>query len=139
MFIRDWPKIRKSKIPLSEFCSISRDRGELGIPNSVGMSLMRSYLILQNARFIVFTIFELRENQQRVGSKNTVKKNLKKKMPVSIPNFLVFNLIDLRSMFYLSLYEHYTFQYKISWSCIFVKSIYSRDDNNNSFDKPHFN
>ena len=75
---------------------------------------MKSYLILQNARFTAFTIFELRENQQRVGGKNTVKKNLKKKMPVSIPNFLVSNLIDLRSMFYLSLYEHYTFQYKIS-------------------------
>ena len=76
---------------------------------------MRSYLILQNARFTAFTIFELRENQQRVrGGKNTVKKNLKKKMPVSIPNFLVSNLINLKSMFYLSLYEHYTFQYKIS-------------------------
>ena len=45
-FIWDWPKIQKSEIPLSEFCLISRDWGELGIPNLARMSLNK---ILLNA------------------------------------------------------------------------------------------
>ena len=32
-FIRDWPEIRKSKIPPSKFCSISGGWDELEIPN----------------------------------------------------------------------------------------------------------
>ena len=31
-FIRDWPEIRKSEIPPSEFCPISGDWSKLGIP-----------------------------------------------------------------------------------------------------------
>ena len=69
-FIADWPKIWKSEIPLSEFCPISGDRGELRIPNFGRMFLMASYRMLQNCRVTAFTVSELiRENQQ--GSKNT--------------------------------------------------------------------
>ena len=34
-FIRDWPETRKLEIPSSEFCPISGDWDELGIPNLV--------------------------------------------------------------------------------------------------------
>ena len=52
---------------LSEFCPISRDCGELGIPNLAQMSLIKSYSILQNPRVTAFTVSELlRENQQGV-------------------------------------------------------------------------
>ena len=46
-FIRDWPEIRKSEIPPSEFCPISRDWGKLWIPNLVRMSLIECYWMLQ--------------------------------------------------------------------------------------------
>ena len=66
-FIRDWPEIRKSEIPPSEFCPISEDWGKLGIPNLARMSLIKSCLMLQNARVTAFTVPELlRENQQRM-------------------------------------------------------------------------
>ena len=63
-FIRDWPEIRKSEIPPSEFWPISGHWGELEIPNSAWMSLMKCYGILQNDRVTAFTVSELlRENQ----------------------------------------------------------------------------
>ena len=63
-FIRNWPEIWKSEIPLSEFCPISGDWGELGIPNLTQMSLMKCYWMLQNARVTAFTFSELLgENQ----------------------------------------------------------------------------
>ena len=63
-FIRDWTEIRKSEIPLSEFCPTSGDWSELWIPNLARMSLMQYYWMLQNARVRAFTVFELlRENQ----------------------------------------------------------------------------
>ena len=69
-FITDLPKIWKSEIPLSEFCPISGDCGELGIPNFGRIFLMTSYRMLQNYRVTAFTVSELiRENKQ--GSKNT--------------------------------------------------------------------
>ena len=50
-----------------EFYSISRDWGKLGILILAGMSLMKSYLLLKNAKFRAFTIPELlRKNQQGV-------------------------------------------------------------------------
>ena len=52
--------------PPSEFCPISGDRGKLGVPNLAGMSLMKSYLMLQNASSaaFTFTVSELvRENR----------------------------------------------------------------------------
>ena len=64
LFIRDWPEIRKSEIPPSEFCPISGDWGELWIPNLARMSLIECYWMLQNSRITAFTVFELlRENQ----------------------------------------------------------------------------
>ena len=67
-FIRDWPEIRKSEIPPSEFCSLSGDWGELGILNLARASLIKCYWILQNARITAFTISELlKENKQREG------------------------------------------------------------------------
>ena len=64
-FIEDWREIRKSEIPPSEFCPISGDWVELGMSNLAWMSLIKSYLILQNARVTAFTVPELlRENQQ---------------------------------------------------------------------------
>ena len=69
-FIMDWPEIRKSEIPLSEFCPISGDWDELWIPNLARMSLIECYWMLQNSRVTAFTVFELlRENQ--LGGKIT--------------------------------------------------------------------
>ena len=67
-FIREWPEIRKSEIPPSEFCPISGDWGGLGIPNLARMSLIKCYGMLQNVRVTAFTVSELlRVNQQRGG------------------------------------------------------------------------
>ena len=66
--IRDWPEIRKSEIPPSEFCPISGDWGKQGIPSMAQMSPIKCYWMLQNARITTFIISELlRENQQGGG------------------------------------------------------------------------
>ena len=63
-FIRDWPEIRKSEIPTSEFFPISGDWGNLWIPHLVRMSLTECYWMLLKSRVTAFTVFELlRENQ----------------------------------------------------------------------------
>ena len=68
-FIRDWPEIRKSEIPPSEFCPISGDWSKLWIPDLAWMSLIKCYWMLQNSRVTAFTVFELlRENQLASGS-----------------------------------------------------------------------
>ena len=72
LFIKDWPEIRKSKIPQSEFCPISRGWSELGIPNLARMSLIKSYWILQNARVTAFTISELLRENQKGGWKGGI-------------------------------------------------------------------
>ena len=65
-FIRDWPEIRKSEIPPSEFFPMSGDWAELWIPNLTQMSLIECYWMLQNSRVTAFTVLELlRENQLR--------------------------------------------------------------------------
>ena len=56
-FIRDWPEIRKSEIPSSEFCPISGDWGKLWIPNLARVSLIEYYWMLQNARGYSFYHF----------------------------------------------------------------------------------
>ena len=57
-FIRDWPEIRKSEIPPSEFCPISGEWGELEIPNlALTKSLTKCYWILQNGKDTAFTVF----------------------------------------------------------------------------------
>ena len=64
-FIRDWPEIRKSEIPLSEFCRISGDWGELGTSKLARMSLIKCYWMLQYTRVTAVTIPELfREDEQ---------------------------------------------------------------------------
>ena len=58
-FIGDWLEIQKSEIPQSEFCPISGDWSELGLPNLAGMSPMKCYWKLQNARVTACTVSEL--------------------------------------------------------------------------------
>ena len=63
-FIRDWPEIRKSEIPQSEFFQIYKDCGKLWVPNLARMCLIECYWSLQNFSVTAFTILELlRENQ----------------------------------------------------------------------------
>ena len=45
--MRDWPEIQKWEITSPEFCWISGDWGELGIPSLPQMSLMKYYWMLQ--------------------------------------------------------------------------------------------
>ena len=68
-FIRDWPEIWKSEIPLSESCPISEDWDELAIPHLGQISLMKFYCMVQNARVTAFTIFELLRKNQQEGVK----------------------------------------------------------------------
>ena len=65
-FIRDWPEIRKSEIPPSEFCPISRDLSEFEIPNLVRTYVIKCYWMLQNARVTAFTVSESLAQNQRV-------------------------------------------------------------------------
>ena len=55
-FIRDWPESQKSEIPLSAFCPITGDWGELRTPNLARMSQTKCYWMLQNYRVSTFTI-----------------------------------------------------------------------------------
>ena len=76
-FIRDWPEIQKSEILPSEFCAISGDLGELGIPHLSQISLIKFYSILQNSRVTVFTVSELLSKSQqypppRLGLKSCI-------------------------------------------------------------------
>ena len=69
-FIRDWPEIRKSEVPPSEFCPTSGDWSKLCIPNLARVSLIECYWMLQISRVTTFTVLELlRENQLRGGVK----------------------------------------------------------------------
>ena len=45
------------------------DFGKLGIPNLAQMFLIKSYLMLQNARFTAFTISEMSREMQQGGGK----------------------------------------------------------------------
>ena len=47
------------ELPPSEFCPISADWGELGIPNLGRMSLIKCCWMLQNSRVTAFTVSEL--------------------------------------------------------------------------------
>ena len=69
-FIRDWPEVWKSKIPLSEFYPISGNWVKLGMPNLTRRSTIKFYWMLKNARATAFTVSELlRKNQQEGRSK----------------------------------------------------------------------
>ena len=68
-FYKGLTRYPEAEIPPSEFCPISGDWGELGIPNLVQKSLMKCFWMLQNGRVTAFTVSELlRENQQKGGS-----------------------------------------------------------------------
>ena len=57
-----------------EFCLISGDWGELGIPNLARMSLMKCFWMLKNAKVTALTISELlRENQKGGRGKITTR------------------------------------------------------------------
>ena len=65
LFIRDWPEIRTLEIAPSEYCIISGDTDESGIPHFAKMFLIKSYQMMQNASVTAFTVSKLiRENQQ---------------------------------------------------------------------------
>ena len=66
-FIRDWPEIRKSEIPTSEFFPISGDWGDVWIPHSARMSLTECYWMRHKSRVTAFTVFELLRENQLVG------------------------------------------------------------------------
>ena len=101
-FIRDWPEIRKSEIPTSEFYPISGDWDQLWIPNLARMSLIECYWMLQNSRVTAFTVFELlRENQLGGGVKL---------LPPPLPRL---GLISLLAPFSRSYFPHF------NWNCIF--------------------
>ena len=70
-FTRDWPEIRKSEIPPSEFCLISADWSELWVPHLAGMSLIECYWLPQNSRVIAFTVLDLLREIQLGGGKIT--------------------------------------------------------------------
>ena len=67
--IRNWPEIRKSEIPPSEFFRISGDWGELWIPNLQRMSLVECYWILENYRVTAFTVIVLLRKNELGGGK----------------------------------------------------------------------
>ena len=57
LHIRYWPEFWELEIPLSEFCSISRDGGKLETPHLAWVSLMKSNWILQNCEDFSFDVF----------------------------------------------------------------------------------
>ena len=59
IFLRNWPEIRKSEIPQSEFCPINWDWDKLGMLKLA----IKCCWMLQNSRVTTFTVSEiLREN-----------------------------------------------------------------------------
>ena len=95
-FIRDWPEIRKSEIPPSEFCPISGDWGELWIPDLARMSLIECYWMLQNSRVTVFTVFELlRENKLGGGKITSPPTHIRVNMSVILLKIKLFARINV--------------------------------------------
>ena len=58
----------KLEIPPSEFCPISECWGKLAIPNLAGMSLKKSYYMLQKARVTAFIVSKLLRKKQLGGN-----------------------------------------------------------------------
>ena len=98
-FIRYWPEIRKSEIPLSEFCPISGDWGRLGIPNLARMSLMKYYYMLQNGRVTAFTVSELLRENQQGGKTIGPPTRLGLRHVIHFPSFCIVNLLCCGSHF----------------------------------------
>ena len=59
-FIRDWSEIRKPDITPSEFCPVSKDKGDLGIPNLARMSLMKCYRMLKNVSYSFYRFWVIK-------------------------------------------------------------------------------
>ena len=64
-FIRDWPEIRKSEIPPSEFCLTSKDWDQLGIPNFVRMFLQN--VTMPGLQLLPFLSYEVLTYRRRGG------------------------------------------------------------------------
>ena len=64
------PKIRNT---LTEFCTISGDWHEVGIPNLAWMSLVEFYRMMLNARVTAFTISELLRGKPTRGDYKKTK------------------------------------------------------------------
>ena len=62
-FIRDWPEIRKSEIPPSEFCLTSKDWDQLGIPNFVRMFLQN--VTMPGLQLLPFLSYEVLTYRRR--------------------------------------------------------------------------
>ena len=54
---KNWPEIQKSEINTSDFCQISGDWGELGIPSLVRILLIKFYWMLRNTKVTAFYHF----------------------------------------------------------------------------------
>ena len=93
-FIKDWQEIRKSEIPLYEFCPISGDWGELWIPNLARMSLTECYWMHQNSRVTAFTVFELLRENQRTGGNKTTPTQIRVKSTSFMGEWIIFNLFS---------------------------------------------
>ena len=85
-FTRDWPEIRKSEIPPSEFCAISGDWGKLWIQNLAWMSLIEYNWMKKNSRVTAFTVLELLKEIQlgRGGGKITPNTQIRVKKVESV-------------------------------------------------------
>ena len=94
-FKKDWPEIRKSEIPLYEFCPISGGWGGLWIPNLARMSLTECYWMQQNSRVTAFTVFALlRENQRTGAGDKTSPTQIRVKSTSFMGEWIIFNLFS---------------------------------------------
>ena len=124
-FIRDWPEIRKSEIPPSEFCPISGDWGELWIPNLARMSLIECYGMLQNARITAFIVLELlRKNQLGRGGlpPHPYRLGLRGTHSTAINFYIVFHL----TMYFANWHDRTlleTCYYFLKTKCVYKKSL----------------
>ena len=64
-FVRDWSEIQKLEIPSSEFCAVSKDWGELQIPNLARIKISNKWLLNAAKCQVTDFIFSelLKENQ----------------------------------------------------------------------------
>ena len=93
-FIRDWPKIRKSEILLSDFYPTLGDWAKLGIPNFSRMSLIKCYYIMKNIKVTFFTVSELLCENQHGGQGLKLFVNLQKKCLLKVYKSLARQQLD---------------------------------------------
>ena len=66
-FVKDWPELQKSKIAFSEYCSKSRDQGNLAMRTLAQMSLLKCWWMLLNSRVTAFYLFWAIKGKSRRG------------------------------------------------------------------------